>query len=85
MTDLALVAPFGLFAFGAVIHTQLHHGLLARLPGLLSVAVFVIYPAIGLLVAIHLENRLRRMLLISSGWGRPVDLSSLGIKNKEGA
>ena len=85
MTEFVLVAPFGVFALGAVIHNQLHHGMLAPVSRLLMAGVFVIYPLAGLSVVIHLENRWRRMLLIKSGWGRPVDLSSLGIKNKEGS
>ena len=82
MCNLMLVVPFGLFALGAVIHTQLHHGMLARLPGLLIVALFVIYPLICLSIVILLEERCRRIEAIRSGWGRPVDLSQL-IKNKE--
>jgi hypothetical protein len=85
LLNLVRLAPFGVFALGAVIHTRLHEGTLAPLPGLLIVAVFVIYPLAGFIIAFQLEIRRRLMRAISSGWGRPVDLASLGIKTKEGS
>jgi hypothetical protein len=81
MLNLVRLAPFGLFALGAVIHTRLHHGMLAPLPGLLIVAVFVSSPLAGSIIAFQLEARRRLLRAISSGWGRPVDLDQL-MKNR---
>ncbi|HYF64598.1 MAG TPA: hypothetical protein VD886_17365 [Herpetosiphonaceae bacterium] len=44
MFNLMLVAPFGLFALGAVVQNQLHHGLLAPAASLLVAAVFIAFP-----------------------------------------
>jgi hypothetical protein len=74
MFRLAMAAPFGLFAFGAVIQNQLHQGMLARLPGLLITALFIAYPLAGMIVVEHLWNRLRRRLAERGGWSRPVHL-----------
>jgi hypothetical protein len=44
---MGLVVPFALFPLGAVIQNQLHHTLLAPLPGLMITAIFIVFPFIS--------------------------------------
>jgi hypothetical protein len=65
-----LVAPFVLYPLGAVVQNQLHHTLLAPLPGLLITGLFIAFPFFSTIGWLLLGRKLDRWTR-NLPWNRP--------------